>query len=58
MEKKTSHAKSLFLWKKKNDKQTVFIQVPSFQCKFNCTVLILLGFVDILSFYFQQELNV
>lgn len=42
---------------KKKDEQTVFIPVPSFQCKFTCTVLILLGFVDILSFYFQAELN-
>lgn len=38
-------------------KQSVFIQVSSFHCKFNCTVLILLGFVDIMSFYFQPELN-
>lgn len=36
-------------------KQSVFIQVASFHCKLNCTVLILLGFVDIMSFYFQPD---
>lgn len=42
---------------KNETKQSVFIQVASFHCKFNCTVLIFLGFVDIMSFYFQPELN-
>lgn len=52
-----SEMQNLCFYGEQKKKQTVFIRVPWFQCKFNCTVLILLGFVDILSFYFHPELN-